>query len=47
VLFGDRIVVGALSQQGNSPSLVNDVNAYAEVLDLATLIGVNIVSPMP
>jgi RES domain-containing protein len=47
VLFGDRIAVGALLPKGNSRSLVKDARAYMELLNLAELIGVNIVSPLP
>lgn len=43
VLFGDRIEDGVLQQKGKSRSLVEDADAYIEVLDLAERIGVDIV----
>lgn len=43
LLFGDRIVAGVLTQAAPSRSLLRDGNAYADVLDLADQIGVNIV----
>lgn len=43
VLFGDRILDGALRAEGSSRSLLDDVGAYDAVLDLADRIGVNIV----
>lgn len=42
VLFGDRIPKGTLQQVGDSRSLVQDDHAYAELLDLAERIGVDI-----
>jgi hypothetical protein len=44
VFFGDRVPTGALRQRGDSRSLLEDADAYAEVLDLAERIGVSIVS---
>lgn len=43
MLFGDRVLQGALQQVGASRSLVQDEKAYGELLDLAERIGVNIV----
>lgn len=43
MLFGDRIPKGVLQQVGDSRSLLKDEQAYGEVLDLAEVIGVNIV----
>lgn len=43
VLFGDRILDGALRSQGDARSLLEDTDIYDEVLDLADRIGVNIV----
>lgn len=43
MLFGDRIASGALQQAAPSRSLLDDADAYDEVLDLAEQIGVNIV----
>ncbi|MDX7274354.1 RES family NAD+ phosphorylase [Serratia marcescens] len=43
VLFGDRIPAKALSQQGDSRSLLDDTEAYDEVFDLAEQLGVLIV----
>lgn len=43
MLFGDRISKGVLQQVGDSRSLLKDEQAYGEVLDLAEVIGVNIV----
>jgi hypothetical protein len=43
MLFGDRIPKGVLQQVGDSRSLLKDEKAYGEVLDLAEVIGVNIV----
>jgi hypothetical protein len=43
VFFGDRVPAGALRQRGDSRSLVQDADAYSEVLDLAERIGVSIV----
>lgn len=43
MLFGDRIPEGTLQQVGDSRSLLQDEHAYAEVLDLAEVIGVVIV----
>ena len=42
VLFGDRIPKGTLQQVGDSRSLLQDEQAYAELLDLANRIGVDI-----
>jgi RES domain len=42
-LFGDRIPDSSLRLEGKSRSLLEDVNAYDVVLDLADRIGVNIV----
>lgn len=42
VLFGDRVPKGALQQVGDSRSLLQDEHAYAELLDLADRIGVDI-----
>ena len=47
VLFGDRVPSGALATAGSSRSLLGDPSAYGELLDLALLIGVSIVGPMP
>lgn len=44
MLFGDRIPKGVLQQVGASRNLLQDEQAYGEVLDLAEVIGVNIVS---
>lgn len=44
MLFGDRIPRGVLQQVGASRNLLQDEQAYGEVLDLAEVIGVNIVS---
>jgi hypothetical protein len=44
VFFGDRVPDGALRQRGDSRSLLEDADAYDEVLDLAERIGVSIVS---
>jgi hypothetical protein len=44
VLFGDRISAGALRQRGHSRNILEDAEAYDEVLDLADRIGVSIVS---
>ncbi|WP_025806336.1 RES family NAD+ phosphorylase [Pseudomonas chlororaphis] len=43
VLFGDRIPADALRPQGDSRSLVEDPEAYDDVLDLAGRLGVLIV----
>lgn len=43
VFFGDRVPAGALQQRGDSRSLLQDADAYSEVLDLAERIGVSIV----
>ncbi|BEO41811.1 hypothetical protein SMQE13_11620 [Serratia marcescens] len=43
VFFGDRIPEQALSPQGDSRSLLDDIEAYDEVLDLAEQLGVQIV----
>jgi hypothetical protein len=43
VFFGDRVPEGALQQRGDSRSLLQDADAYSEVLDLAERIGVSIV----
>lgn len=43
VFFGDRVPEGALQQRGDSRSLLQDAEAYSEVLDLAERIGVSIV----
>lgn len=42
MLFGDRILKGALQQVGASRSLLEDEQAYAELLNLADRIGVDI-----
>jgi hypothetical protein len=42
VLFGDRIPKGTVQQVGDSRSLVQDDHTYAELLDLAECIGVDI-----
>jgi len=42
VLFGDRIADGILQQADESRSLLEDEQAYGEVLELAALIGVDI-----
>jgi hypothetical protein len=44
VLFGDRVPKDTLEAIGASCSLLGDEHAYAEVLDLAERIGVNITS---
>lgn len=44
VLFGDRVPGDALQQAGHSRSLLEDEQAYREVLDLAETIGVDLVS---
>lgn len=44
VFFGDRVPDGALRQRGDSRGLLEDADAYDEVLDLAERIGVSIVS---
>ena len=44
IFFGDRVLAGALQQQGRSRSLLEDAHAYDEVLDLAERIGVSLVS---
>lgn len=44
MLFGDRVPKGALRPTGNPRSLVKDEQAYGEVLALAEVIGVVIVS---
>ncbi|MRW90656.1 RES domain-containing protein [Duganella sp. FT80W] len=44
VLFGDRIPARSLQPHGSSRNLLDDVNAYDAVLDLADRIGVNIVA---
>ncbi|MDG9757829.1 RES family NAD+ phosphorylase [Pseudomonas chengduensis] len=43
MLFGDRIPEGVLQQVGDARSLLKDEQVYGEVLDLAEVIGVNIV----
>ena len=43
MLFGDRIPRRVLQQVGTSRNLLQDEQAYGEVLDLAEVIGVNIV----
>lgn len=43
VLFGDRIPSGALRPGADSRSLLEDVDAYDAVLDLAERIGVHVV----
>lgn len=43
VLFGDRVAPGLLRQAGTTRSLVLDAARYGELLDLAALIGVDIV----
>lgn len=42
MLFGDRLPAGSLRQVGNSRSLLHDEQAYAELLELADRIGVDI-----
>jgi len=42
LLFGDRIPTGALRQVGSPRSLLEDEQAYEELLDLAARIGVDI-----
>lgn len=44
VLFGDRIPSGALRPEADSRRLLEDVDAYDAVLELAERIGVNVVS---
>jgi hypothetical protein len=44
VLFGDRVPKDTLEAIGGSRSLLGDEHAYAELLDLAERIGVNITS---
>jgi hypothetical protein len=44
VFFGDRVPAGIFRQQGRSRSLLEDIDAYDEVLNLADRIGVSIVS---
>jgi hypothetical protein len=44
MLFGDRIPAGTLQQVGDSRNLLNDDQAYAQLLDLADRIGVDLVS---
>lgn len=43
MLFGDRVPESVLQQVGDSRSLLKDEQAYAEVLDVAEVIGVLIV----
>lgn len=43
MLFGDRIPEGVLHQVGDSRSLLKD-DAYGEILNLAEVIGVNVVA---
>lgn len=43
MLFGDRIPKGALQQVGDSRSLLTDERGYAQLLDLADRIGVDLV----
>jgi hypothetical protein len=43
VLFGDRVADSTLQQKGESRSLIEDADAYTEVLDLAERIGLEIV----
>lgn len=47
VLFGDRIAFGILLRNSVPLSLVDDVVTYTKLLELAMLIGVDIVGPMP
>jgi hypothetical protein len=42
MLFGDRVPAGALQQVGDFRSLLDDEQAYAQLLDLAARIGVDI-----
>lgn len=42
VLFGDRVPKGTLQQVGDSRNLLQDEQAYAELLDLAERIGVDV-----
>jgi hypothetical protein len=42
VLFGDRVPKGTLQQVGGSRNLLKDDQAYAELLDLAERIGVDV-----
>ncbi|UEC01669.1 RES family NAD+ phosphorylase [Burkholderia vietnamiensis] len=42
VLFGDRVPKGTLQQVGGSRSLLQDEQAYSELLDLAERIGVDV-----
>lgn len=42
VLFGDRVPEGTLQQVGSSRSLLRDDQAYAELLELAERIGVDV-----
>jgi hypothetical protein len=44
MLFGDRIPVALLQQVGASRSLLDDEQAYAQLLDLADRIGVDLVT---
>ena len=43
VLFGDRVSKGALQQVGSSRSLLKNEQTYAQLLNLADRIGVDIV----
>lgn len=43
MLFGDRIKPGSLMQIGDSRSLVDNADAYDELLDVADLIGLGLV----
>ena len=43
VLFGDRVAAGALNQVDVSRDIVGDVPVYADLLRLASCIGVNVV----
>lgn len=44
MLFGDRVGAGVLTQRGPSRTLLDDGSAYVELLTLADMIGVHIVS---
>ena len=44
MLFGDRIVAGALTRQGPSRTLLDEGPAYRELLNLADMIGVRVVA---
>ena len=44
MLFGDRVGASVLTQRGSSRALLDDGQAYMELLTLADMIGVRVVA---